>query len=386
MRSFSRETWLTPPHNRSSFQQVQSLFPTARLRRGGAPATPFTTDPVEIDHIRFGGESGDKYPIQEFLTNSYTDAFLIVRNGVLIHEHYDNGMQPDSLHLLNSISKTFLGMLAGRLVGQGVVDPETRVAAYVPHLAGTAFDQTTVRQALDMTGAVKSGEDYANRSDDFWVETAVLGWRPDLAAKAGTTSLKAYAGSRHETERGDGQGFHYRTLLTNIVAMVLEGAAQTPVNELMEAQLWQKLRPESDANVVVDAEGFPYFGAGMSATARDLARFGQMLLSDGTVEGEQVIPAEWIRSTRNGSAEQRAHFAATGYALMFNDGHYQNQTWASAADGVLICIGIYGQTIYVHQPSGLVIVKLSTHPEPANDRLYAHTFLAMRALAKGLAR
>ncbi|MEO0753876.1 MAG: serine hydrolase [Pseudomonadota bacterium] len=386
MRSFSRETWLTPPHNRSSFQQVQSLFPTVRLRRGGAPETPFTTDPVEIDHIRFGGESGEKYSIQEFLANSYTDALLIVRNGVLIHEHYDNGMQADSLHLLNSISKTFLGMLAGRLVGEGVVDPEARVAAYVPHLAGTAFDQTTVRQALDMTGAVKSGEDYANRSDDFWVETAVLGWRPDLAAKAGTTSLKAFAVSRIETERGDGQGFHYRTLLTNIVAMVLEGAAQTPVNELMEAQLWQKLRPESDANVVVDAEGFPYFGAGMSASARDLARFGQLLLNDGAVDGEQVVPADWVRSTRDGSDDRRAHFAATDYALMFNRGHYQNQTWASTADGVLICIGIYGQTIYVHQPSRMVIVKLSTHPEPANDRLFAHTFMAMRALAKGLAR
>lgn len=386
MRSFSRKTWLTPPHNRSSFQQVQSLFPTARLRRGGAPETPFATDPVEIDHIRFGGDSGEKYPIQEFLANSYTDALLILRNGVLIHEHYDNGMQADSLHLLNSISKTFLGMLAGRLVGEGVVDPEARVAAYVPHLTGTAFDQTTLRQALDMTGAVKSGEDYANWSDDFWVETAVLGWRPDLAAKAGTASLKAYAGSRNETERGDGQGFHYRTLLTNIVAMVLEGAAQTPVNELMEAQLWQKLRPESDANVVVDAEGFPYFGAGMSASARDLARFGQLLLNNGAVDGEQVVPADWVRSTRDGSDDRRAHFAATDYALMFNDGHYQNQTWASAADGVLICIGIYGQTIYVHQPSQMVIVKLSTHPEPANDRLYAHTFMAMRALAKGLAR
>ncbi len=386
MRSFSRETWMTPPYNRVSFQQVQSLFPTARLRRGGRPASPLPTDPVDINHICFGGADGDKYSIPRFLTGSYTDALLIVRNGTLIHESYENGMQADSLHLINSISKTFLGMLAGILVGDGVMDPQERVAAYVPQFAGTALDRTTLGQALDMTGAVKFGEDYASPMDDFWVETAVLGWRPDLAERAGTGSLKDYAFARTETEQGDGEGFHYRTLLTNVVAMVMEGATGTPVQDLMEQRLWQRLRPEQDGNVVVDATGFPYFGAGISATARDLARFGMMLLNDGAVDGDQVVPSAWVTSTRAGSDERRAHFAAYDYALMASNGHYQNQTWASESDGVLLCIGIYGQTIYVHQPSGIVIVKLSTHPEPADDKQYAYTFLAMRALVASLAR
>ena len=184
--------------------------------------------------------------------------------------------------------------------------------------------------------------------------------------------------------RKTGEHFHYRTLLTNAVAMAIEGATGMPVQNVMETRLWQKLKPEQDANVVVDATGFAYFGAGISACARDLARFGQMLLNDGMVAGEQIVPAGWVQSTRAGSDERRAHFAATDYAPMFADGHYQNQTWASQSDGLLLCIGIYGQTIYVHQPSRLVIVKLSTHPEPANDIAFANTFQAMRALVEGL--
>ena len=364
---------------------MQSLFPTARLRRSDESTSPLPSELVSIDHVFSSGINGQTYSIPQMLNDTYTDALVILRNGIVIHEHYANGMQADSLHLLNSISKTFLGMLTGILVGEGVIDPEERVTTYIHDFTGTAFDQTTVRQLLDMTAAAKFGENYAASSDDFWIETAVLGWRPDLVERVNTNSLKAYATARTETEQVDGSGFHYRTLLTNVLAMVLESAAQSPIQELMERQLWRKLGPEHDANVVVDGTGFPYFGAGMSTSARDLARFGKMLLNDGKVESEQVVPADWIKSTRAGGDNQRAHFAATDYALMLPNWHYQNQTWASESDELLVCIGIFGQTVYVHQASGFVIVKLSTHPEPANDAMYANTFLMMRALVEGLA-
>ncbi|MEL7042996.1 MAG: serine hydrolase [Pseudomonadota bacterium] len=384
MRSFSRDNWLTPPYNRESFQQVQSLFPTARLRKGTAEPTAWGVDPLPIDHISFRGTDREQHTLPEFIAASQTDALLIMREGKLIFEQYGNGMQADSLHLINSISKTFTGMLAGILVGDGLLDPAAPLTDYVPDFAGTAMQGTTLDQALNMTGAVTFSEDYASPGDDFWIETAVLGWRPDLASKAGTTSLKRYAYSRTETDQPNGGHLHYRTLLTNVVAMAIEEATRTPVQELMEQRLWQKLKPEYDANIVLDAEGFPYCGAGISATARDLMRFGQMLLDDGMVDGEQVVPANWVQATRNGNERLRQLFAETDYAPMFDNGHYSNQTWASASEGLLVCIGIYGQTIYVHQPSGMVIVKLSTHPAPADDHAYANTFQAMRALVSGL--
>ena len=384
-RSFTQETWLAPPHNRESFQYTQSLFPTARLRRGDAPPSPLPYAPEDLGEIQVTGIDGKTLPLQAMLDATFTDAFLVCRDNTLIHEQYFNGMQADSLHLLNSISKTFLGMLAGSLVADGALDPNERVIAYAPYLAGSAFEKTTVAHVLDMTAAVKFDEDYAVLDDDFWIETAVLGWRPDLRDRAQTNALKTFAAARTATEQVDGEGFHYRTLLTNVVAMVLEGAAQLPVQTLMEQRLWQRLRPEQDGNVILDATGFPYFGAGMSVTARDLTRFGQLLLNDGKVGEVQVIPAEWIASTRSGSEERRAHFAATEYASTLPNWHYQNQTWACGPEGLLVCIGIYGQTVYVHKPSGLVITKLSTHPEPANDLLYANTFSMMSTLVEALA-
>jgi len=76
--------------------------------------------------------------------------------------------------------------------------------------------------------------------------------------------------------------------------MVIERAANKRVQDLLEKYLWQKLKTEQDAVIVVDKTGLPFVGAGMNACTRDLARFGQMILNDGLYEEEQIVPKEWI--------------------------------------------------------------------------------------------
>ena len=45
--------------------------------------------------------------------------------------------------------------------------------------------------------------------------------------------------------------------------------------------------------------------------------------------------------------------------------------------------GIYGQTIHIDQASRVVVVKFSTHPEPAGE-LFGDMFTAITALAQGI--
>ena len=103
---------------------------------------------------------GKTEPLQHFLDSSFTDAFLVLKEGVIVTEEYSNNMQDSTLHLLNSVSKSFVGMLAGIAVEDGLLDTEKYVCAYLPELADTAFRETTVQHALDMTAAVAYSEDY----------------------------------------------------------------------------------------------------------------------------------------------------------------------------------------------------------------------------------
>ena len=167
-------------------------------------------------------------------------------------------------------------MLTGILYEKGIIDPDKNVSDYIPEFKDTVFSETKLQHALDMSAAVEYGEDYSDPQADFWHETAIVGWRPQLVNAETPSTLFDYALSLQSKEQLDGEKYHYRTVLTNIVAMAIERATGERCQDLIEKHIWQKLRPEQDAAIVVDKTGFPYVGAGMNACARDLARFGLM--------------------------------------------------------------------------------------------------------------
>jgi len=379
--AYSSANWNQPPHNRHSFQHMSALFATQTIQRSTKSAMAFEYALEDTSQLTYPVSKGATEPLQHFLDSTFTDAFLVLKEGVIVTEEYRNNMQDNTQHLLNSVSKSFVGMLAGIAVEDGLLDTSKYVSTYLPELANSAFSETTVQRALDMTAAVAYSEDYDQPKDDFWHEAAVVAWRPDLQSDSSPRSLIDYCKERSQTEQGEGERFHYRTVLTNLCTAVIERATGTPFCEFFSRRLWQPLGPEQDASVVVDPTGLPYMGAGMSACTRDLARFGEMLRNDGFYNDQQILPASWVRDTRLGNDELRELFAASDYHGLLPNGHYTNQVWADRESDEIMCIGIHGQTIYIHRSKQLVCVKLSSHPYPTDLGLWGATYRALRALA-----
>jgi CubicO group peptidase (beta-lactamase class C family) len=383
-RNVTAENWRLPAHNRQGFQRVQALFPTRRLKRGRGPISPLDHQTQELLAIPYNAFSGQR-SLQQMLENTYTDAFLVMKNGSIITELYFNDMSADSHHLLNSVSKSFVGMLVGILVADGTLDTQAKITQYLPELSHSAFADTTIRHCLDMTAAVRYTEDYEDEQADFWKETAVVGWRPKLVNRHSPKTLFQFANSLNQKEQLDGQRYHYRTVLTNVLAMAIERAKGISVGDLLEQYIWQKLGAEQDAAIVVDSIGFPYLGAGMNACARDLARFGQMILANGFFHGQQVVPVTWIEDTRHADENCKQLFAESSYAAMLPGGHYRNQVWVGdPTQGILMCIGIHGQTIHINMSTGVVIVKLSSHPRPDDEFIFNDTFRGLNDLSVSL--
>ena len=363
---------------------MHTLFATTRIERGGGPPTELPSDLKDLGKIEFPNALGGTSTIAELVQAPESDAFLVAKDGVLLTEHYANGMQRSSLHLINSISKSYLGMLAGTLVDAGTLQPDRLVRDYLPGLNTEVFAHTKVHHLLNMTAAVKAGEDYDDPSDDFWVEASTVGWRPELKALTAAESLRAYAELRTEAQQADDEAFNYRTHLTNLLALTLEQAAGEPLPALFERQLWSRLGCDQDCRIVTDPTGFPYFGAGMNVCARDLIRFGLLLLNDGHYNGQTIIPSAWIQATLAGSDTLRSLFAASPVGEVLTGGHYSNQLWANAEAGVLICIGIHGQFVFINRDTNVVIVKLSSHPKPADPVFLTNCFSALTTLSLAL--
>jgi hypothetical protein len=150
----------------------------------------------------------------------------------------------------------------------------------------------------------------------------------------------------------------------------------------MSERIWQKLGMEEDAYVAIDSVGTPWQGAGLCATARDLARFGEMLRLGGKLNGQRIFDTAVIDDLRKGG--DREKFKASG--MKFRAGYsYHNQWWIlHNADGAFEASGVHGQMIHINPAAKMVVVKLSSHPVAGAGFTHPVTLKAWEALAKAV--
>ena len=111
--------WRIHPNNQWSFQNIEKLFATEVIKKSEKKPSVFSSNLSKIDAIEFVTLEEKKQTVKEMLKNGYADSFLVLKKGEIIFEEYFNGMSQESLHLLNSISKNFTGMLTGVIVKLG---------------------------------------------------------------------------------------------------------------------------------------------------------------------------------------------------------------------------------------------------------------------------
>ena len=328
--------------------------------------------------------SGDIGSVGDILTGTETDAFLVLHDGVLVHESYSSSMTPDTRHLLMSVSKSFIGAVAGILSGRGVLDLDGLVSDYVPEVIGFGYQGATVRNLLDMRSGIAFSETYLNPDSEIRVLEHLAGWRPNAAGSPSSTYDYL---ARLPADRPHGGGFKYRSCETDMLGWVCERAGGTDMATLLSELIWQRLGMGNDGYIAVDLAGAAIHDGGLCATARDVARFGQLLLDDGRARsGAQVLPDWWTQDVLTGAADAKDAFAHTSsFETGMPGGHYRHQLWVPFAGGqVVVALGIHGQMVYVDQATRTVGVKLSTWPLPQSADRFHDTLTAFGVIAAHL--
>ncbi len=372
--------WQDPPYNRWAFQHVREFLPTACIHRGPGPVSPLECEPRDVLGVPFSLPDGTRLTAGDWLDESCTDGLLVLHQGHIVAEHYFRGMRPHTTHLLQSVSKSIVGTAAGILADRGELDIEGPVTEQVPELAGSSFEGATVRHLLDMRTGTRFNEDYEDPDAEVRVYEAVMGWAPPLEPMAASGLYEYIAGLENKTEHGG--CFDYRSILTDLLGWVLERASGLRLPELLSREIWAPMGAEFDADVTVDRHGSALADGGICAALRDLGRFGQMYLQDGSFNGRAVAPKEWVVDCRTGDEEVRRAFAESPEGATMPGWFYRNKWWVKdAADGVFMGLGIYGQMVYVNQAAGMVGVKVSTLPVAWDERFFEGTVRCMDALA-----
>ena len=355
-----------------NFSNMKDIAPTKTIPASGTVHT-LEKNPTPLpDTFTYKGETRN---IRDFLTESATTALVVVKNDTLTFEDYYQGTNEFDQRISWSMAKSFLSALFGIAVEEGhIKDLNTPVTEYVPSLIGSGYDGVTIKNVLQMSSGVYFNEDYGDFNSDinrFGRLMALGGSFDDFAASL-------------TREREQGTFMHYVSIDTHVIGMVLRAATGKSIEEYFQEKLWTKLNTERDAIFITDTTGEPMVLGGLNLITRDFARMGMLYRDGGKLNGEQIVPSQWIEDSITPDAPHLVPGKRDSSNTNFGYGY---QWWLPEnPDQEFLAIGIYGQYIYINRKHNVVIAKNS-----ADRNFMANDFeskdiavAAFRAIAQSL--
>lgn len=332
-----------------NFRSMHETFPSHAIAPAGE-AWEFTRAERPLPE-RYGFQ-GDERSLVGFLEDSETTGLLVARDGVILHESYRRGNEAGSLATSFSVAKPFVAALVGIAIERGAIaSVDDPISDYVPELIGSGYEGVAIHDVLTMSSGVAFDEAYDRvTSDVMRLPIQVFGLRQAAPA--------ILAGLQRQREPGT---FHaYISSDALALGLLVARATGTTVSAFLEEAIWVPAGMEAPAAWNTDFHGNELAHAFLSATLRDYARFGRLVLNEGRRDERQVIPAAWVQASTQPSAPHLQPGDNPASASTFGYGY---QWWIpDEPEGDVVAIGIWGQFLYVHPRYGIVIAKTSTDP------------------------
>lgn len=352
------DAFLHFPQIRWSLSHIRELVPTVNVRRGRGGPSPIDRGDraANIDALVFVDTNGRIRRFDEALFDSYADGIVVLHRGRIVYERYFGALSAELPHSCMSVTKSFAGTLTASFVHEGVLDDRKAISHYLPELCGAAWEDATLRQVMDMQTGLAYTEDYVNEHSGSRAYSRASGfrWRPE--GYAGPRTLYDYLRTVGK-EGVHGKEFAYKTVNTDVMTWVMARVTGRSFSQLLHERLWAPLGCEEDAFVTVDSAGVPIAGGGLSASLRDLARFGELMRREGDWAGKQLIPASVVHEVRTGGDPAKFPYVRmSGYS-------YRSMWWVTHNElDAFEARGIHGQRLYVAPKAEMVVARFGSHP------------------------
>lgn len=281
--------------------------------------------------------NGVDISLENFLKDSKTVAFMIIKDDSIHYENYFNGYNEESVVASFSMAKSVTSILIGCALDDGLIKSiDEPIIKYIPEMKHDDVGQVTIKELLNMRSGIKFNESYINPFGDA------------ATYYYGQNLRKAIY--KRKLEREPDTEFNYISGDTQILGLVLDrvlSAKGKTITAYLEEKIWKPLGMEYDATWSLDREkdGLEKTFCCLNARARDFSKIGRLYLNKGNWNGKQLISKAWVEeSTRPDTGPN----AEKGYK-------YQ---WWLGENGVFAAEGILGQYIYVNPEKKLIIVRL----------------------------
>lgn len=273
-------------------------------------------------------------------------SLLIVRGGAIVHEYYRQGLGPQTLHNVRSVTKSVVSLLVGMALDQGLIrSTEEKLVDFFPEAKTWPLDASTnhitLAHMLTLTpGFDRGGLDQLTDYGDFQRRF----YAPDLVRHALSRRVVHSPGAQ----------FSYSNLDAHLVSLVLASRIKSNLADYAKVNLFTPLGI-TDFSWQSSAQGDINGASELKLRARDMAKIGQLVLQQGRWNNRQLISADYLaRATRRQVPSD----------LLPNDRRdqwgYGYLWWALTTPGddlpVVSAVGYGGQYIYVIPALNTVVV------------------------------
>lgn len=305
--------------------------------------------------------------LEKIINKDYKNiaGLIVLKDGKTLYENYFNGCTANSKLHIYSVTKSIISILIGIAIDKGhIKSVDTKVLDFFPDYIvkkrEKVIQKITLKDLLTMTAPYKYRfNPYIKyfTSDDFVkFSLDLLGGKDDIGK------------------------FRYAPLIgPDIFSGILVKATAKPLLDFAKENLFEPLGITVDNNItfnskeeqldfnkstnisgwVSDSKGINTGGWGLTLSATDMAKIGQLYLNDGIWNGKQIVSKTWIEeSTKEHSRWDKLNIPY-GYLWWISDDN--NHGYSAMGDG--------GNTIFVNKDKKMVISIASLFIPRAKDRI-----------------
>ena len=285
-----------------------------------------------------------------------TRALVVYHGGTLAVERYAPGYDADTRFVSWSMAKTITAIMIGMLVADG----QLRLDAPAPvprwQRTGDPRAEITLRHLLQMRAGLEHTEAGDPPYDSSEVRMLFLDGRDDMADYATAQPLEAEPGEKFEYSSNT------TVILAAIAARALTDSKDPDVRrkavaDYLKARLFEPLGMTS-AVPEFDRAGTLIGGSLIHATARDWAKFGELLRNKGSYRGEQLVPRQWVDEMVEPSPRSPQYGLQTWLNRPLPEGEEHPLFPDRAPHSAFSLIGHMGQYVFVSPSQKLTVVRL----------------------------
>ena len=289
---------------------------------------------------------------------SFLKSLIVLKDDKAIVEEYLNGGRSDQINDIRSASKSILSAILGIAINDGHIESiDQKIIDFFPEYISDKLDPNINKLKIRHLIMMKSGfkiketakiyEQLYNSSD--WIEHILQ------------LKFKDEPGKR----------FNYHSFNTHLLSATISKAAGMSTLEYAKAVLFSPLGI-TKIKWEKDPKGYCIGGWGLSMTAKDMLKFGALYLKDGIYGGNQLIPAEWIKS----STTEKTGMIGTYYSGWNKAYGYGYLWWVRRLDNKIdipFAMGHGGQRIAIMpNVNAVMVTQAEPNPKPPSSSFKRH--------------